>query len=65
MRSASSNVALNIVVAVDEPIYCRRRVGREADKVLAHVGAEVASDDILGLEAVLDKVGVPSRLEGD
>ena len=65
MGPASSNVALNIVVAVDQPVDGRRRIRSEADEVLARIRAEVASDHILGLEAILHKVDVPSRLEGD
>ena len=65
MRAAGGDVALDVVVAVDEPVSRWRRVGREADKVLACVRAEVAGDHVLGLNAVLDKERVAPGLEGD
>ena len=65
VRGAGGDVVGDVVVAVDEPVGGGRRVGGEADKELASDGREVARDDVLRLEAVLDKVGVAARLVGD
>jgi hypothetical protein len=62
--AAAGDVSLKVVVAVDEPVDGGRGVGGEAHEVLARVGAEVARDDVLSLQPVLDKVDVPARLEG-
>ena len=65
VRRAGSDVALDVVVTVDEPVSGRRRIAREAGEALARVGAQIARDDVLGLHAVLHKVRVATRLEGD
>ena len=65
VRRAGGDVALDVVVAVDEPVSGRRRIAREAGEALARAGAQIARDDVLGLNAVLHKVCVATRLVSD
>ena len=65
VRRARRDVALNVVVAVDVPEGGRGRVSGEAIEERACARPEVARDDVVRLQPVLDEVGVPAVLEGN
>lgn len=52
-------------VAHRDPVCGRRLVDGQHGKGFACVGAQVARDHILGLDTVLDEVGVPAGLKCD
>ena len=65
VRRASGDVIGNVVVTIDEPVRGRRGVSIQSDERLASDRSEVASDDILALDAVLDEIRVPARVESN
>ena len=65
MRGASRDVALKVVVAIDQPVRGGRHVGGEAREARTCAEDEVVPDDVLDLDRILQKDGVTQILKAN